>query len=251
MNDLVTGLIAFVAIFSGALIGIFAARALPEHHLSNESRNAVTISAAIVGTLSALVIGLMISTASSSFSKRSAEVTKIAVDLVLINRMMQRYGPEADDVRAKVRAYATAKTQELFPPAGEVPQPTEATVRMLEATQDSILSLVPSDERRGWLRSQALMLSAGLLEARWLLAEEASSHIPGSFLILLIFWLTLVFASFGLFAPHHATAIVVLFLCSIAVAGGITMILELDSPYSGLVRVSADPMHNALAEIMR
>ena len=251
MIDFVTGLIAFVAIFSGALIGIFAARALPEHHLSNESRNAVTVSAAIVGTLSALVIGLMISTASSSFSTRSREVTKIAVNLVLINRMMQRYGPEAGDVRAKVRTYATAKMQELFPPAGELSEPTEATIRMMETTQDSILSLVPTDERQRWLRSQALTLSDGLLEARWMLAEEADSHIPTSFLILLIFWLTLVFASFGLFAPPNTSVIVVLCLCSIAVSGGITMILELDSASSGLVRISAEPMRNALAEIMR
>jgi hypothetical protein len=251
MIDFVTGLIAFVAIFSGALIGIFAARALPESHLSNESRNAVTVSAAIVGTLSALVIGLMISTANSSFSTRSREVTKIAVDLVLMNRMMQRYGPDASDVRAKVRTYATAIMQELFAPAGELSEPTEATIRMMETTQDSILSLVPTDERQRWLRSQALTLSEGLQEARWLLAEEADSNIPTPFLILLIFWLTLVFASFGLFAPPNTSVIVVLCLCSIAVSGGITMILELDSPSSGLVRISPEPMRKALAEIMR
>ncbi|VVO30116.1 hypothetical protein [Pseudomonas fluorescens] len=251
MNHLVIGLIAFVAIFGGALIGLFAARALPEHHLSNESRNAISVSAAIVGTLSALVIGLMISTANSSFSTRSSEVSRIAVDIVRINRVMQRYGPEAEDARVKLRDYARAKMQELFPAAGEPLQSTEATVRMMEATQESILLLVPTDPRQRWLRSQALTLSDDVLQARWLLAEQRASNIPMPFLILLIFWLSLVFASFGLFAPRHATTIAVFCLCSIAVSGGITMILELDSPFSGLVHVSGEPMRQALAEIIR
>src|SRR5438094_2896762 len=195
----VIGLISFVAIFGGALLGIFAARRLPEHHLSNETRTAVSVSAAIVGTLSALVLGLMISTASSSFATQSGEMTAISVDLVRINRMMQRYGPEADDVRAKLRTYATAKMQDLFPESGEPSQTSEATVRMMETTQDAILSLVPTDERHRWLRSQALTLSDGLLQARWLLAEQVSSRIPEPFLILLIIWLAIVFGSFGLF----------------------------------------------------
>lgn len=164
--------------------------------------------------------------------------------------MMQRYGPEAEDVRAKRRTYATAKMQELFPAAGERSRSTEATVRMMETVQDSILSLAPTDERQRWLRSRALTLSDGVLQSRWLLAEQAGSRIPTPFLILLIFWLTIVFTSFGLFAPSNATTIVVLCLCSIAVSGGITMILELDSPFSGLVRVSADLMRQALAQIM-
>ena len=122
---------------------------------------------------------------------------------------------------------------------------------MMETTQDAILALVPIDERQRWLRSQALTLSDSLLQARWLLAEQARSTIPLPFLILLIIWLAIVFGSFGLFAPPNATAIAVLCLCSMAVSGGITMILELDSPLSGLVRVSAEPMRQALDQIMR
>ena len=141
--------------------------------------------------------------------------------------------------------------QELFPAVGEPLQSTEATVGMMEATQESILLLVPTDPRQRWLRSQALTLSDDVLQARWLLAEQRASNIPMPFLILLIFWLSLVFASFGLFAPRNATTIAVFCLCSVAVSGGITMILELDSPFSGLVHVSGEPMRQALAEIIR
>ena len=121
----VIGLISFIAIFGGALVGVFAARALPEHHLSSETRTAVTVSVAIVGTLSALVLGLMISTASSSFSARSNEVTEISSYLIRMDRILQRYGPEAQNARAKLRTYIAAKSQELFPVAGQPPQTNE------------------------------------------------------------------------------------------------------------------------------
>ena len=129
----------------------------------------------------------MISTANSSFSARSGEVASISIDLIRINRVMQRYGPEADDVRAKLRTYATAKMQDLFPASGEPAQNIEGTVRMMETTQDAIPALVPTDERHRWLRSQALTLTDSLFQARWLLAEHSGSSIPLPFLILLIF----------------------------------------------------------------
>ena len=111
----------------------------------------------------------------SSFSARSGEVASISIDLIRINRVMQRYGPEADDVRAKLRTYATAKMQDLFPASGEPAQNIEGTVRMMETTQDAILALVPIDERHRWLRSQGLTLTDSLLQARWLLAEHSGS----------------------------------------------------------------------------
>ena len=251
MIHYVIGLVAFVAIFGGALLGIYGARALPAQHRSSPTRIAVSVAIAIVGTLSALVLGLMISTANSSFSARSGEVATIAVDLIRIHRMMERYGPEADDVRAKLRAYAAAKMQDLFPASGEPTQNLEETVRMMETTQDAILTLVPTDDRQRWLRSQTLTLTDSLLHARWLLAEHSGTSIPLPFLILLIFWLTIVFASFGLFAPRNATTIAFLGLCSLAVSGGITIIMELDSPLSGLVRISAEPMREALIQLMQ
>ncbi len=245
------GSISFVAIFGGALLGVFAARILPEHHLTSETRTAVSVSVAVVGTLSALVIGLMISTASTSFTARSRELTEISVDLIRMERMLHRYGLEAESARAKLRTYAVAKMQELFPTAREPAESDEVTLEMLEGIQDAILSLSPADERHTWLRSQALALSGDLAQARWLLVHQTGSNIPLPFLILLIFWLTIVFASFGLFAPRNGMAITALCLCSIAVSGGITMILELDTPLTGLVRISDEPMRHALTEIMQ
>jgi hypothetical protein len=250
MTSSAIGLASFVVIFGGALAGVFAARALPDHHLSDKTRTVVSLSMAIVGTLSALVLGLMISTASSAFSTQSREVVAISVDLIRMERMMERYGPEATDVRAKLRVYAAAKTQELFPAAGEPPQTDEATAGMLETMQDAILMLAPTDEIHRWLRSKTLALTDDLSQARWLLAEQAGNSIPVPFLIMLLFWFTIIFASFGLFAPPNGTAIASLCLSAMAVSGGIMVILELGLPFSGLIHISGEPMRHALSQIL-
>src|SRR6267378_5881978 len=126
MIHLVTGLISFAAIFAGALIGLFARRRLPGRHLSSETQSVITVSVAVLGTLSALVLGLMISAANSSFSARSDEVRELSLQAIRMDRNLRRYGPEADDARAKLREWAAAKTQQLFPEKGQSRPSSEA-----------------------------------------------------------------------------------------------------------------------------
>src|SRR6476659_491554 len=109
------GLVSFAAIFGGALIGLFAAHRLPGHHLSKETQSAVTVSVAVLGTLSALVLGLMITAANGSFSARSQEVRELSLQLIRMDRNLRRYGPESMETRTKLREWAVAKTQQLFP----------------------------------------------------------------------------------------------------------------------------------------
>lgn len=249
MRNTVIGLIAFAAIFGGALIGLGAAWALPQAALSSATQSTVTVSMAIVGTLAALVLGLMTSSASNSYSGQSEKVSAISVSYIRIDRYLRRYGPGADDARAKLRAALVAKRQELFP-APEAPSVSNAeTIALLETLQDAILSLAATDQRQTFIRSSALALTVELSEARWLLVQHAHSSTPLPFLVVLMFWLAIVFASFGLFAPVNGIAITALFLCAIAVSVGITIILELDSPFSGFVRMTDEPLSRALTVI--
>ena len=251
MVHVLTGLIAFAAIFGGAMIGILCARRLPEHHLSAQTQSAITVSVAVIGTLSALVLGLMITAANSSFSARSDEVRELALQIIRIDRNLRRYGPEAAPVRARVGEWAIAKTHQLMPEKGR-PIPTNGqTIELLESVQDGILALEPKDERQKYLRTVSVTLCSTLIQARWALETRAGHSIPTAFLVLLIFWLAIVFTSFGLFAPPNSTAIISLFLCSVAVAGGIVLIEELDNPLSGFIRIRPDAMRRAITEITR
>src|SRR3954470_20636475 len=122
MAHITIGLISFIAIFGGAVVGLRLARRVPGHHLSAETQSAVTVSVAVIGTLSALVLSLMITAANRSFSARTDEVRELSLQLIRMKRNLRRYGPEADDARAKLRAWAEVKTQQLFPKQGE-PRP--------------------------------------------------------------------------------------------------------------------------------
>ncbi len=251
MDSATIGLIAFVVIFGGALIGLGAARLLPEHHLNGETRTAVSVSTAIVGTLAALVIGLLIATANRSFLDTAADVSELSTDVIRVDWMLGRYGMEAEDARVRLQAWAVAKTQELFPDPGARPVSDDETLALLEATQNAVLGLTPKTPQQEFMRARALAMTVDMTGARWSLLQQQSRSVPMAFLVLLMFWLVLVFASFGLFAPRNATAIAALMLCSMAVSGGIMMVLELDTPFSGFVRVSSEPMREALIKIGR
>src|SRR2546421_8087754 len=110
MFNFVIGLISFGAIFGGGLFGLFVRRRLPHHHLGSETQSAVTVSVAVIGTLSALVLGLMISAANSSFSARTDQLRELSLQMIRMDRNLRRYGTEAEDARAKLRAWATVKT---------------------------------------------------------------------------------------------------------------------------------------------
>ncbi|MFL6538592.1 MAG: hypothetical protein ACJ8JD_10490 [Chthoniobacterales bacterium] len=251
MSHFTIGLVSFVGIFGGALLGFLAARRLPGHQLTNDTQTAVTVSVAVIGTLAALVLGLMITAANGSFTKRSEEVRELSLQLIRMDRNLRRYGPETADVRGELRAWSTAKIQQLFPEEGKVVPTSDQTIELLETVQDGLMALKPNGFRQEYLRTLCITLSSTMIQARWGLETHAGHSIPIPFLVLLIFWLAIVFASFGLFAPANPTTMVALVLCAIAVAGGIFLIEDLDNPGGGLVRLPADAMRRANAEITR
>ena len=110
------------------------------------------------------------------------------------------------------------------------------------------LSLQVDDSQR-WLHSRALQISGDIAEERWLLIEHMQSSVLIPFLVMLIFWLTFIFAGFGLFSPRNTTVIAVFLICALSAAGSLFLILELDTPYEGLMKVSSAPLCNALAHL--
>src|SRR5271167_1009757 len=99
------GVIIDAILFGSALLAMAAARFLPEHHLSPETKGVVSVSAAVVGTLSALIVGLLISTSSASYTAKSQEVTQISANVISLDRLLRRYGPQAQDIRILLRRY--------------------------------------------------------------------------------------------------------------------------------------------------
>jgi hypothetical protein len=234
-------------VFASAMVGMLIRRKLPENHLSDETKSLVTLSMGVVGTLTALVLSLLIATASSTFNTRNQEITVIGAKVIQLDRLLRRCGPEADDVRDLLRRYTAMRLQDLFPAGGATPVLEDPrTLALFEELEDRLARMEGNSAHKRWLLSQALVLTTDLTEVRWLLVGQNVLGIPAPVLLVVLFWLCLLFMSFGVFAPSNATVTVVLFLCAVAVAGAIQTILDLSRPFEGVVRVSVEPLRHAL-----
>ena len=120
---------------------------------------------------------------------------------------------------------------------------------LLEWVRKSIRNLKPTDEGQKWLLGQALDINVSLLRQRWLLIEQAGRSVRGVVLEILVSWIVAIFASFGLNAPRNGTVVAAFLICSMAIGGSIFLILEMDQPLAGVMRISSWPMENVLTHM--
>jgi len=246
-NPLVVGLIVFTVILGGAYVGWTLRKLLPEQHLTEETKSLVSVSTAIVATVSALVLGLLTSNANSSFIRLGGEVTALSAEILRLDQILLRYGSDAQAARETLRQYAKQKTTDMFPdnPA-DVRLDNPATYELLQRLEDMMLTLKPGNPRDQWWMGQAMTLAGKIGDTRWLIAQQVGQGTPRAFVSLLVFWLALLFASFGLFAPHNLTSAVSLMLSALAVAGAVAMFLELEQGFGNMIHISPKPMRQAV-----
>lgn len=246
-------LIVFACVFAGALLGMFLRGHIPKHHLSADTENVIKLGMGLIATIAALVLGLLIATAKSSFETQDTAVKHTAARVLLLDHMLANYGPETRAVRELLRRTVALRLEAIWPEdrfqhAKFEPHeaaPAATTIEML------ILQLSPKTDSQRWLQSEALRVGRDIMETRWLVLGGLGSSVPVLFVVVVVFWLTILFGSFGLFAPRNATVIAVLFLCALSVSGSIFLILEMDQPFDGLMKVSSAPIRYALIELGR
>ena len=253
MSEVEIASIVFACVFGSALWGLFLRGALPEHHLSQESKDVVKLGTGLIATMAALVLSLLISSAQSKFDQMDAELVQNAARVVSLDRVLAEYGPETQAVREHLkRAYAD-RIRLLFPSDGShdgTLDPPEA-VSGTESIRAQLWKLSPASDSQHWLHSQALELASELSSTRWLLLMQKDVTMPTTLLVVLVFWLVIIFATFGLLAPRNGTVIVALFVCALSTAGAILLIQDMNSPFAGLMKLSSAPMLDALANLGR
>jgi Protein of unknown function (DUF4239) len=249
VGDLTISGIVFACVLGGASLGMFLRVALPEGQLSTDSKDLVKLGMGLIGTMAAVLLGLLIASAKSSYDTRRSELTQMSANLILLDRAMAHYGPEAKEARDLLRQSVDHALDRVWAENSDRRPPPLAAGS--EALYDKIQQLSPQNETQRSLQAQALKLSTDLGQMRWLMFEQMDRTIPMPFLVALVFWLTVTFVSFGLFAPSNPTVITTLLVCSLSVSGAIFLILELDQPYEGLIQISSAPLRQALAQLGR
>ena len=249
MNSVVIALIAFACIFGGILLGMFLQAALPEHHLSGDTKDVVRVASALVGTMAALVLGLLISTAKNAYDTRNSELAQVSADIVLLDSLLRHYGPETKDIRSLLRHSVAATIERIWPANGTRGAVVDPPISPAEALYDKIGELQPSNEYQRSLQTQASAMMIGIGNTRFLLFQQINSSIHPAFLAVLVFWLTIIFTSFGLFGPRNATVMAVLLVCALSASSAIFLILDLDQSFTGTLQASSAPLRQALAHL--
>jgi uncharacterized membrane protein YjjB (DUF3815 family) len=242
------GLIAFCCIFGAGLIGLVLRNWLPEGHQTEATQKIVQTTMNVVAILAALVLGLLIVSTKTNFDTRSQEIETFSANLTLLDRELAYFGPVSKDIRALLRAFATQKiTQTWRTDRGLTPVMDQIqTARMLDDIEDRLRALTPPDEVQRAARTSALHLSGELKRTSRLLSVQQGSQTPRPFLVAVIFWVSMLFLSFTIFAPPNGTVIAAIFIGALSVAIAVNLIFDMDQPFSGFVRISPMPMQQAV-----
>ena len=246
--------VTFACTFAAALLGTFIRTALPPAHVSKESQDVIRLGMGLVATMTALLLGLVTAAAKSSFDSQDLAIKNAAAGMLTIDRLLARYGPETQPTRELLRESLAARIETMWPSDGRSGSSLEDTVAVrksgqaAEEIENQILALTPQNDAQRYFRQQALNVTSEVLRARWRLLSAGGS-VPKQFLIVVIFWLSMTFASFGLSAPRNATVLTVFVISTVSVAAAVFLIFELDGPFEGIIRVSSAPFRFALANL--
>ncbi len=253
MNPTIVGAISFAFTFGGARTGRWLRGRLPQHHLDAESKETIKVGIGFIATMTALVLGLVTASAKSSFDAMDAAVKQTAIQVLTLDRTLARYGPDAAPIRQGLQKAIGARIQMVWPQASSAPvelDPTHSGAGSLgEGLADAIRGLQPGNDFQRAMPARAMDITEGLLQTRWLVLGGLEHSVPMPFLVILLFWITITFTSFGLFAPRNVLVTSVLFLCAVSVGSALFLVLEMDAPFTGLLRVSAEPLQFAYAHL--
>jgi hypothetical protein len=251
MSAPLTASIILACMLCGIALGSYLRFVLPEHHTQADSKDILMTSAGMMATLIALIIGLLVTSAKGTYDDTTSSITQGGAKIITLDYYLSRYGPEASEVRELLRQATAAGLARIWP--NESGQGADLakmeTATGMADVYNKIRELSSRNDTQKYLQSQALQIAADMMQSRWMVIEQSQTKLPRIFLVVLTFWLTVLFAQFGLLAPRNLTAISALLICAVSISGAIYLILELNNPLEGTIKVSSAPLHKALSLI--
>jgi hypothetical protein len=251
MMNLSISLLVFALIFGGALAGMAVRPLLSEHHLHSDSRDVVKLTTGLIGTLTALVLGLLIASAKTTFDEKVNQVRQMTATIILLDDLITQYGPEATSLRKLLRLSIPPMADRIW---HEQTSPTGKPARFESSVEawafyNGLERLSPSNDMQRSLQSRAIAAFTDGAQMRLRLFTQAGHSIPTPFLVIMVFWLSAIFVSATLFVRTNCVVTISLFVCALSFAGAIFLVLELDDPFSGLMGISSSTLRTALSPL--
>ena len=242
----------FVGVMAAAaLAGMAVRKRLPQHHTEDSSRDAILRSVGLVVTLSAVVLGFLVGAAKSYYGAVEDQLTEIAADAAMLDRLLTRYGKGAEPAREVLRQSVGLAVGTIWPGyQSALPQSgSRSGLQVSEQLADAIEKMPEGDPRRASLRGQALGQLTDMQHAAFKLSRIAQARPQASTLAVVVSWLVIIFFGFGLVSPATGTARASMILAAAASAGALFLILELYTPVSGLLRIEPAILEDVLPSL--
>jgi len=251
VNAIYVAALTFACAFGGALLGSYIRSLLPPNHLSKESQDVMRLGMGLVATMTALLLGLVTASARSSYDSQDAAMRTNAANILTLDRLLSRYGPETRPTRDLIRTFVAFRIENTWPADGSAGSGLTRTPSLqdIEQVENQILLLAPATDAQRWFKTEALKLSEEVSKSRWRILNSQGGSVPLVFLIVVISWLAFTFTSFGLYAPSNASVLAVLLVAAVSVAAAVFLILELDGPFDGLIKISSFPLRFTLSQL--
>ena len=251
MGEILVGLVIFACLVGAALTSLMVYPRFPEHHRQDDTSAVVRLAANLFVVMSSLVLGLMINSAKNTFESIDHNVHAYATELILLDRTLRQYGPEADAVRQPLVAYVQRVVATSSQNSETTLVANQLSEHLLTEIGTRLNALTLSDATHGPLLQDARQRLQKVLEMRWVLIEQSEGAIPWPLIAMLVAWLALIFASFGFRAPKNVITLATYVVSAALIAGAIYLILDMDVPFSGPIQISPAPLERALAELQR
>ncbi|MFG1399166.1 bestrophin-like domain [Roseixanthobacter pseudopolyaromaticivorans] len=248
MNSWTIAIVSFACMFFGSLIALLVARVLPERHVSKDTQDVVKLGVGMIAAMASLILGLMTASVKGGYDSTDKDLHQYALHIIALDSSLRHYGPAAVGARALVNDYTKTIIRETWPDAKDTPSPsgTDSSGQLLLKLDTAIRALSPTTEDQRELRQEAIARLNSIVITRWTVTEEGVTAIPFVFIVVLIVWLSLIFASFGLFAPGNAVVVLAMFLCSLSISGALFLIVEMGGPFDGVIQLQPTPLLDAL-----
>lgn len=247
MSEVTAGLLVFLCLTGAALGSLLFSPGLPARYRDAETVATVRLAAGLFTLMVSLVLGLTVNSARNAFESADHNEHVMSTEIILLDRALRRYGPDAQFARKQLVDYAKSQF--------EAPREEGQTGRSVEDSLDNVgnglNALKPSDGRSSALWQDASRHFQRIVELRWTLLEQSDGTIPTALVIMLVAWLTLIFASFGYAAPRNAFVVMVLLVSALLISASLYLILDMETAFTGPIQVTSKPAQRTLLELTR
>lgn len=246
MNSQVVFLITFVSIAIGGAFGMLVRIRLPQAAIA-DSKEVVRLGAGLMGTVAALVLGLMIASAKASFDSQTSNVRQLTANLILLDELLTEYGPETQPARVMIRQAAAITVQRVWQESAVMKDPSVfAPSPAAAAFFYTLETLSPATDLQRSIKPRILDVATDLARTRLLMFVHIDNPLPGPLLIIMILWLTLIFTSFTLFVQANSIVAVASLVYALAVSSALFLIVDMSQPFTGLMQISSAPLQHVL-----